>query len=113
MSEVKHTPNFLPVAYRNRELDDWGIVRAANGYVMCQVRDPERLEDEHLSAAREAKVDPWEDAARYFVQAVNSHGDLVEALRRIKEALDDGDDATAWLTADTALSKVLELGEGL
>jgi hypothetical protein len=86
-----------PWAYRPHEDDDWGIIRAPVteqgqwlGGVICQARDPERLGESELAAARAAKVDPWEANARRIVECVNAlAGTNPAALAGLIEAADN------------------------
>lgn len=103
MSEVKHTP--LPW-----KLDTGFEILGRDAAMVASTFQEDalifRIEDE------------CQANARLIVQAVNSHGDLVEALRRIAEGnLGDApwqaNYAKIREVAKEALSKVLELGEGL
>lgn len=68
-----------PWHYRNHEYDDWGIVRAERGGIICQARDPEVLDEEQLNQHRVAKTDPWEANARLIAAAP----ELLAALQHI------------------------------
>ena len=68
-----------PWEYRPDADDDWGIIRAPVteqgqwlGGIICQARDPDRLGESELAAARAAKIDPWEANARRIVSCVNA-----------------------------------------
>lgn len=76
MANLSHTPG--PWEYRNREYDDWGVVRAGN-CILCQVRDPNALDEETLNRHRRGKTDPWEANARL----VSAAPDLLEALEAL------------------------------
>lgn len=48
-----------PWLYRPGPYDDWGVVKAGH-CVLCQVRDPEAIDEAILSAHRRNGTDPWE-----------------------------------------------------
>lgn len=52
-----------PWAYRPDPYDDWGVVKAGP-CVLCQVRDPEAIDEAVLSSHRRNGTDPWEANAR-------------------------------------------------
>lgn len=73
MSE--HTPG--PWSYRNREHDDWGVVRSDDYGFICQAKDPRNAWDQEvLSAHRRTKTDPWGANARLIAAAP----ELLDAL---------------------------------
>jgi hypothetical protein len=90
-----------PWSYRPREYDDWGVVRApeANGRhpMICQARNPERLDDEVLSEHRISGIDPWGPNARFIAAArelvpalvaeVRAQGETIAGLEKRVEAL--------------------------
>lgn len=90
--KATHTPlpasDLLPISYRPDPFDDWGTIRAAPGstgadgvaWSMGRIRDP-RVLDADLWKFRVAGTDPYEAVGKMFVHAVNSHHDLIEALR--------------------------------
>lgn len=110
MSEVKHTP----------------LQRVAH-YVRMREEKPLRQVDDHLHGVHVGTE--WEAILTLsdLRSVVNSHGDLVEALRRICDPTFAERWQEAYMTnpprgmavtkmqeiAKEALSKVLELGEGL
>lgn len=93
-----HTPlpasDLLPISYRPDPFDDWGTIRAAPGstgaggvaWSMGRIRDP-RVLDADLWKFRVAGTDPYEAVGKMFVHAVNSHHDLIEALREAEAAI--------------------------
>lgn len=98
MTEPTHTPlpasDLLPISYRPDPFDDWGTIRAAPGstgaggvaWPMGRIRDP-RVLDADLWKFRVAGTDPYEAVGKMFVHAVNSHHDLIEALREARTEL--------------------------
>ena len=67
-----------PWTYRTGEYDDWGTVRAApdkdgRSGIICQARDPYKLDQETLSQHRRTKTDPWEANARLISAAPQLH----------------------------------------
>jgi hypothetical protein len=58
-----------PYVYRPKPFDDWGTVRGRDGGewgpgIICQARDPDKLDAALLAEHRANKTDPWEDTAR-------------------------------------------------
>lgn len=93
--KATHTPlpasDLLPISYRPDPMDDWGTIRAAPdadgvAWRLARISDP-RVRDEGLWKFREAGTDPYEAVGKMFVHAVNSHHDLIEALRAVKAEL--------------------------
>ncbi len=69
-----------PWLYRPDKYRDWGDV-CADGYRICQVVDPSKLDKDTLNHHRRMGIDPWEANAR-FVAASRQHvPDLIAALK--------------------------------
>lgn len=100
MTENAHTPlratDLLPISYRPDPMDDWGTIRAAPGatgadgvaWSMGRIRDP-RVLDADLWKFRVSGTDPYEAVGKMFVQAVNSHHRLIEALESARDYVSD------------------------
>jgi hypothetical protein len=72
----KWTPG--PWRYRPHQHDDWGIVKGADGYPICQARDA-RVSEEEKSECRATGADPYAANAHLIAAAP----DLYAALAAI------------------------------
>lgn len=77
----KWTPG--PWSYRPELHDDWGTVRAGNGFI-CKAKDPNVWHELELATHRKNKTDPWEANARL----ISAAPDMAEALDDLLMALD-------------------------
>ena len=93
--------------YRPHELDDWGEVRDADGWRICQARDPRKASPEALAKTREDDSDPFEDLAK-FIAAANP-ATILSLIKRVEEA--EGEVVKQSLT--TAESHARGVAEGL
>lgn len=104
-----HTPG--PWEYRPLEYDDWGIVRAGR-FVICQARDPERMDGECLAYHRLAGLDPWRSNARLIAAAP----ELLEACKAFMRAhsgpRDNDTEIALWDAAITATEAAIAKAEG-
>lgn len=102
MSE--YTPG--PWAYRPDKYDDWGTVKGADGFVICQARDHRYCDGDVLSEHRRNKTDPWEANARLIAAAPK----MYEVLKEIASHLDDSyvDGCLERMLGDKARAAILE-----
>jgi hypothetical protein len=70
--------------YRPGDLDDWGDVRDANAFRICQARDPRKLGRAVEAFAREMRTDPWEAPARHIAAA--NPATILSLIERVERA---------------------------
>ena len=75
-----------PWIYRPDQYDDWGVVKV-DGCVICQARDPERLDSTTLAQHRKNGTDPWEANARRIARVPDMEAEII----RLRAALDKAD----------------------
>ena len=73
-----------PLVYRMHELDDWGMIRNADGSMFATVRRPTTSEED--AAARENGTDPYEALGRMLVEAAS--GIMSEPRSTRREIID-------------------------
>jgi hypothetical protein len=61
----------LPLAYRPHQYDDWGVLRDADGNLFTQISWP-RFGEEVYAEHRKNGTDPYEQAAKMVMNAVNA-----------------------------------------
>ena len=79
MREVYVSPG--PWVYRPYPYDDWGMVRDAQGWPVCQASTNALPNDTDLGAFRRSGTDPVEGNARLIAGAPAMHAALVEIAR--------------------------------
>jgi len=82
---VKHTRG--PWQYRQRENDDWGFVRSADGWLVAVAKDSS-VPFKAYGAYRERKEDPFEANARLIAAAP----ELLLALQELLDAYSKPDE---------------------
>ena len=107
MEKPKFTPG--PWAYSPRKFDDWGVVRGPvvddwGPVLICQAKDPSKLDEATLSAHRADGKDPWEANARLIAAAPDLYAAGQAIIDQCDAMLLPDDDKTAALRA--ALAKV-------
>lgn len=114
-----------PWLYRPRPHDDWGWVIAGDA-VLCQARDPDKLDAETLAHHREKGRDPWEANARFIAwcregvpallaqnAALRAERDdwqtrAMEQMNRATKASQDAEAAEAQIARVEGLTKLLK-----
>jgi hypothetical protein len=72
-----------PWLYRPLHYDDWGLVKA-DGFVLCQARDPNAIDGTTLAEHRVNGTDPWRANGQFIAaarQLVPDMRDEIIALR--------------------------------
>jgi hypothetical protein len=79
----------LPLAYRPHQYDDWGVLRDADGNLFTQISWP-RFGEEVYAEHRKNGTDPYEQAAKMVMNAVNARPPQDAALIAFTPFVQDG-----------------------
>ena len=76
--------HILPLQYRPREFDDWGVVRTPDGsiFAVARRRTGETDDNEH----RKNQTDPYRETGELIIRAVGSHDALIGVCSELYKA---------------------------